>query len=523
MPKQGPTPRRPLILNVNDDDGSLYVVSVILRKAGLDVIEAHGGREALALSDEHDPDVIVLDIKLPDLNGLEVCRLLRASPKTASIKVLHTSATFTSLDNKVQSLSGGADGYLTQPFEAEELLATVQSLLRLRETERELRAVAEQLREADRRKNEFLAMLAHELRNPLSAISTSLAVLEADDASAQVQLHARDVLARQTRHLARLVDDLLDVARVTQGKIELKCEVTDLGALLSRTVDSARNTRTGPRSQSLELTLPAALVSVHGDPTRLEQVFTNLIDNASKYTQSGGHIQVALELAQVPTGSVARVRVRDDGSGIVPELLPNVFALFAQADVPMVRSMGGLGIGLTLVQTLVQLHAGTVTASSAGPGRGSEFEVSLPLASVSVVEQTAVPSRSNDETKRRVLLVEDNADALEVLADLLSMWGHEVRAVPDGLSGVDTALSMRPDVALIDIGLPGIDGYEVARRIRADPNGRALKLVALTGYGAPEQRERASQAGFDLHITKPVQPAGLAKLLQDMPFALAKA
>lgn len=507
-------------MNVNDDDGSLYVVSVILRKAGLDVLEARGGHEALVLAEEHDPDVVVLDIKLPDIDGLEVCRRLRATPKTASIKVLHTSATLISLDDKVQSLNGGSDGYLTQPFESAELIAAVRALLRLRHTERELRAVAEQLREADRRKNEFLAMLAHELRNPLSAITTSLAVIDDDGGSAQVQLHARDVLERQTRHLARLVDDLLDVARVTQGKIELKREGTDLGALLARTADNARSTRTGPRSQSLELSLPNTAVSVHGDPIRLEQIFTNLIDNASKYTQAGGHIRVALDVARGLAGNVARVCVCDDGSGILPELLPNVFALFAQADVPMARSMGGLGIGLTLVQTLVHLHGGSVKAISAGLGRGSEFVVCLPMTNVARAEHSPAPSRSDDDIKRRVLLVEDNVDALEVLSDLLAMWGHEVRAVPDGLSGVDTALAMRPDVALIDIGLPGIDGYEVARRIRADPNGRALTLVALTGYGTPEQRERATQAGFDLHITKPVQPAGLAKLLQDTPLNL---
>ncbi len=509
---------RPLILNVNDVEGPLYVVSTILRRAGFGVVEARSGLEALRVAEEHDPDLVVLDIRLPDVNGLEVCRRLRENPKTASIKVLHTSATFVSLDYKVQSLTGGSDGYLTQPFEPEELLATVKSLLRLRQAEQELRAVAEQLREEDRRKNEFLAMLAHELRNPLAAITTSLGVLALESPQKDAERRAREVMSRQTQHLARLVDDLLDVARVTQGKIELKQEALDLAPLLQRVCDNARATRTDPRKQELRLTLPETPVHVRGDVTRLEQVFTNLIDNASKYTPEGGHILVSIDRQSDHGRSLARVRVHDDGNGIVPELLPNIFSLFSQADQPIARTMGGLGIGLTLVRTLLELHGGSVSAASPGPGRGSDFVVALPelggAPQASARGDSVSPDMGSGEP-RRVLLVEDNLDALEVLSDLLSMWGHHVQAVPDGLRGVQKALELQPDVVFIDIGLPGIDGYEVARRIRANPGGERLRLVALTGYGSPEQKQEAARAGFDLHLVKPVQPDELARFLRD--------
>jgi signal transduction histidine kinase len=508
----------PVILNVNDNEEPLYVVSVILRRAGFRVIEARSGTEALTMVDQHQPDLLVLDIRLPDLNGLEVCKRIRANPKTASIKVLHTSATLTSTSNKVQSLSLGADAYLTQPFEPQELIVTVQSLLRLRHAELELRKVAEQLRESDRRKDEFLAMLAHELRNPLTAISTALPIVSRRSAADLTEQRAREVLARQTYHLTRLVDDLLDVSRVTQGKIALRRDTLDLCTLVERAAEHARETQIAPRNQHFECIFPDERVLVHGDATRLEQVFTNLLDNASKYTPDGGHIQVAVTCNKGESGPEAQIAVRDDGQGITSETLPKIFALFSQADVPIARSLGGLGVGLTMVQALVELHGGSVRASSAGRGKGSEFRVNLPAlpAEAATEPQTAQPTAATTKHRKcRILLVEDNCDALEVLSDLLALWGHEVRGESDGLAAVDTALEMLPDIALIDIGLPGIDGYEVARRIRADPKGREMKLIALTGYGAPEQRAQAASAGFNLHLVKPVQPDGLAQLLNE--------
>jgi two-component system, sensor histidine kinase len=511
----------PLILNVNDSEGARYLVTLMLRKAGFLVTEAATGTEALESVQRRKPDLIVLDLQLPDLNGLEVCRRIRQNSHTASIKILHTSATYVTVDNKIQSLDGGADGYLAQPFESQELVATVNSLLRLNQTEQDLRQHADQLREADRRKNEFLSMLAHELRNPLAAITASLSLLDRRDPLDDVERRARDVLARQSSNLGRLIDDLLDVARVTQGKIEFKWEAVDLRQLLERVVENTLQTKITPRGQALSVRLPSEPLYVRGDATRLEQIFTNLLDNASKYTDKDGAILLALE-GSGDAGSgdagkpLARVLVSDEGIGMSQDTLPNIFGLFSQADVPIARSRGGLGIGLTLVRTLVELHGGSVRASSRGLGQGSQFEVSLPLANDAELAQLRNGGAARplaNAVRRRIVLVEDNPDAQQMLADLLAMWGHHVDCASDGLEGVEKVLALRPDVALVDLGLPGIDGYEVARRVRQAPEGRQLTLIALTGYGAPEQKARALAAGFDVHLVKPVDAPSLSALL----------
>ncbi|HEY3499933.1 MAG TPA: hybrid sensor histidine kinase/response regulator, partial [Polyangiaceae bacterium] len=273
-----------LILNVNDAEGARYLVSHILRRAGFDVIEAGTGEGALARIAADAPDLVVLDVRLPDIDGIEVCRRVRETPRERPIKILHTSATYIDSANRVESLDNGADGYLVQPFEPEELVATVRSLLRLNDAEQELLGKTQELREADRRKDEFLAMLAHELRNPLAAISASLPVLERREPLDDVERHARDVLERQVGHLARLVNDLLDMARVTQGKIELHAENIDLVPLLRRVADQVLDTRFLPRRQTLRFSVPKLQAVVVGDVTRLEQIFSNLLDNASKYT-----------------------------------------------------------------------------------------------------------------------------------------------------------------------------------------------------------------------------------------------
>ena len=501
------------VLNVNDNEAARYLGTTMLRRAGIDVIEASSGMSALEMVHRDPPDVVVLDVKMPDLDGFEVCRRIKANPHTAGVKVLHTSATFVSLDKKVQGLDIGADGYLTQPFEAAELVATVRSLLRLAQAERELRDRADRLAEADRRKDEFLAMLAHELRNPLAAITASLPMLEQRDALNHPERRAREVLRRQTVHLARLVDDLLDVSRVTQGKIELRLETVDLKSLITRVVLTTRERGTNPRGQHVALALPDVPVQVRGDVTRLEQVFTNLLDNASKYTDVGGHIRVSVEPTAVGGAPFARVTVRDDGIGIAADALPMIFGLFAQASVTLARSRGGLGIGLTLVRTLVELHGGAVEARSEGLGRGSEFEVRLPLVGLAEADERTSQRGNPELRRRRICIVEDNVDAQQALGDLCEMWGHEVHTASDGITGVGKVLELLPDVTLIDIGLPGIDGFEVVRRLRADARGRGLWLVALTGYGSPEQRTSALAAGFDVHLVKPVEVNKLRDLL----------
>jgi signal transduction histidine kinase len=506
------------LLNVNDNDAARYTVGRMLAHAGFDLLEARTGTEAIDVARRRQPRLVVLDIKLPDMSGLDVCRRLKSDPETAHIKVLHTSAVFISTEFKVKSLESGADGYLAHPFEAEELIAIARSLLRLGEAEQDLRDVVDDLREANNRIHQFLAMLSHELRNPLSAIASGLALLDHYEPRDPGERSTRVMLRRQTGNLRRMVDDLLDVARVTQGKIEPHWETIDLRALLRRVVDTARRTRTDERSQQLVVDAGDEPILVRADPVRLEQVFTNVLDNASKYTPDAGRVDVrATRLAD----GYVRIEVQDTGAGIAVDALPRVFDLFEQADVPLARSKGGLGVGLTLVRTLVEMHGGHVEAHSGGIGKGTRIEVTLPMA-IRTEPDDPVPApggsasasdASSPGARRRVLIVEDNIDAQQTLKLLLEAWGHEVHVAADGPAGVAAILALAPDVAFVDIGLPQLDGYAVARRV-ADANmAHPPYMVALTGYGDPQQRDAALGAGFDQHVVKPADPGQLRGIL----------
>lgn len=614
------------ILNVNDEDAPRYLITRSLERAGFEVVETQTGRHALELVRQR-PDLVVLDVKLPDVSGFEVCRQIKANPETRSISVLQVSATYVASENRVRGLDGGADAYLSQPIDSDELVATVRALLRLRKAEEEarrlsdqwqitfdaisdpvfltdaeggirrcneagelllgapcaqligksfaelleklgadaervgqahaggearldlqlrdrwfrasmdpivqagsrsasvwvlsdmtarrqleedLRRTNEQLHQADGRKDEFLAVLAHELRNPLAAISAGIQMLERlrheDDRAARM----RAMVRRQVKQLSRLVDDLLDVSRITRGKIQLRRERVELVGVLRQVVQTNKATFDA-RNHAVSFDLPSEAIWLEADPVRLEQVFTNLLDNAAKYTDPGGQITVS---AVVDERSVS-VRVTDNGIGIPAQLGDRIFDMFAQAEPGADRSRGGLGIGLTLVRTLVHMHHGTVTASSEGPGKGSIFTVTLPTQSApgGVADPTAAPTVKQ---ARRVLLVEDNPDARDALREILEDSGHFVDVATDGQSGIERALASKPDIALIDIGLPGLDGYEVARRIRAG-DGKELFLVALTGYSGSQQRQEALTAGFNLHLVKPVDPGELMKVLDRIP------
>jgi PAS domain S-box-containing protein len=359
-----------------------------------------------------------------------------------------------------------------------------------------------------RAKDEFLAMLGHELRNPLGTITNSLAVLNhrvADDALRRVT----DIIGRQTAHLTRLVDDLLDVARVTSGKVDLRLAVHDLRELAGRCVDALGE---AGRTAGHRVAVEGESVSVLVDPARIEQVIANLLDNALKYTPAGGEVRVVT----AREGNRAVLSVRDTGEGIRPELLARVFELFVQQPQALDRARGGLGLGLTLVKQLVSLHGGSVEARSAGVGHGSEFIVRLPAtAEVDAPSQLAPSAAATLPPRcRRVLIVEDHEDARESLRLMLELAGHEVETAGDGPSGLATLLSSRPDIALIDVGLPGIDGYDVVRRARSFV--RETCLVALTGYGQADDQRKAREAGFDVHITKPVDPDRLERLLRTL-------
>jgi signal transduction histidine kinase/DNA-binding NarL/FixJ family response regulator len=367
-------------------------------------------------------------------------------------------------------------------------------------------------------KDEFMAMLAHELRNPLSAISAAIQVLEASNGQDAPALRARSIIGRQVQHLARLVDDLLEVGRVVTGKIVLDRRPIDLADLVHRAVAVF-----GERRTDQQLEIKTESVWIEGDLVRMEQIVNNIVGNAMKYTPIGGSIRLRL----AAEGGDAVLRVEDNGYGIAPELLPRVFDLFVQGERTLDRAQGGLGIGLTLVRRLVALHGGTVAASSEGPGRGSVFTVRLPqIARPQAAMPATRPAQACDDSplSRRVLIIEDNRDAREMFRMMLELAGHKVVEAEEGLSGLALLKAVRPDVAVIDVGLPGLNGYEIARRFRAESPGAGVMLVALTGYGTPEARERSRQAGFDHHLIKPVDAEALQEIMRaDVDGARARA
>ncbi len=374
----------------------------------------------------------------------------------------------------------------------------------------EQKRAEEALREADRLKDEFLATLAHELRNPLAPIRNSLQILKLSRLDAATAERAREMMERQVQHLVRLVDDLLDVSRVMRGKIVLRPERVELAGVVARAVETVQPL---VEAQGHELTvrLPPESLPLEADPVRLAQVVGNLLTNAAKYTEPGGRIT----LSAGREGAEVVLRVRDTGIGIAPELLPKVFDLFVQADHATTKAQGGLGIGLTLVKSLVEMHRGTVEAHSAGPGRGSEFVVRLPLAAVAPEAPAADGEARGGPAaqRRRVLVVDDNADAAESLALLLGLAGHEARVAHNGPDALRLAESDPPELVFLDLGMPGMDGFQVARRLRQLPGRDGLLLVALTGWGTQEDRRRTAEAGFDRHLVKPVEPQALEELL----------
>jgi signal transduction histidine kinase/ActR/RegA family two-component response regulator len=399
--------------------------------------------------------------------------------------------------------------FLERPLRVVTLISALQGAIRARRHQYEMRALLLKRDEEVRQRDHFLAMLGHELRNPLAAVIMASDIMARSPSDAF--LKQRALIGRQARHLARLVDDLLDVSRVTTGKIALKRTSVNLLELVQRGVQAVEATI---KAQRLDVTVSAGTepVAIDGDPVRIEQIFTNLLTNAIKYTPAGGRITVQV----TREGSEGVLRVRDNGTGIAPEMLGGIFELFTQVENTLDRARGGLGIGLTVARSLAQQHGGTVQAFSDGLGQGSEFVVRLPL--LASAEHVVQPQASEAGlVSRHIVIVEDHSDFRELLQSALEEFGHKVEAASDGPDGVALLLEARPEVAIVDIGLPKLDGYGVARKVRA-VLGRNVFLVALTGYGQPEDRQRAREAGFDLHMTKPLDFKVLQSLLarQDM-------
>ncbi len=380
-----------------------------------------------------------------------------------------------------------------------------------------LRHSQESLREADRRKDEFLALLAHELRNPLAPIRYALAANKKTECTPAQRARAEEIIDRQVAQMSRLLDDLLDVSRIARGKLELKKKLTELSIAVSVAAETARPLFTA-RQQEFHLDLPTEPLRLYADPVRLAQVFANLLVNAAKYTDAGGRIN----LRALRTGDQVLVSVRDSGIGISAEMLPRLFTMFSQAHTALGRAEGGLGIGLWLVRGIVSLHGGSIEARSDGPGRGSEFIVRLPVGAPAEERSPVEPVSTGPQVEAglKVLVVDDNRDAADTCAMLLELSGHHVQTAYGGRRALELAEAFRPHAVLLDIGLPDINGYELAQRIRATPWGGDIVLVAVTGWGQTEDRQRATQAGFTQHLVKPIAADSLELLLRALSASL---
>ena len=555
LPHVGHNAGRPRVLLADDNADMRHYVARLLRDR-YDVETVADGRAALEAARLQPPDLVLTDIMMPHLDGFELLRELRATEGLRNIPVIMVSAR-AGEEARIAGMEFGADDYLTKPFSSRELMARVDAHIRLsslrREAElarldsqarvnaanlelsrrvielekanneiQESRKTAlnlmvdallakEQLRDADRRKDEFLATLAHELRNPLAPVRNAIAILNLKGPPVTELEWARAVIDRQMQHLTRLIDDLLDVSRISRGKIELKRERIELGKVIRGAVEASRPLLE-QNSQELSVTIPPEAIYIDADETRLVQVFCNLLNNSAKYSDRNGQIT----LSATRDRDDVLVSVRDTGFGIPEDVLPRVFDMFTQVDGSLERSKGGLGVGLTLVKRLVELHGGEVSASSEGLGKGSEFVVRLPILS----DAPAAPARASLASSTApqavpypILIVDDNRDSADSMAMMLRILGNNVRTAYDGIEAVRVAADYRPGVVLLDIGLPKLSGYEAARRIRQEPWGRSMVLIAVTGWGQKDDRRRSREAGFDYHIVKPVAPEELVELL----------
>ena len=524
------TTAKPKILVVNDDAASLLALTSLLDQwadeTGYTVLSARSGQDALRQVLLHDFAVIILDVNMPGMDGFETAEAIHQRARSADIPIIFVTAFLADEIDRLKAYQRGAADFLFTPVIPQILHAKVSVFVALANKNEQLRRQTEDLsqrtleltatnerlmREIEERqaaertshaKDEFLAMLGHELRNPLSAISSAAALIDMPGAGLDTASRARQIIGRQSQHLSRIVDDLLDLSRAMSGKILLARRPVDMASLVGACLDTFRATG---RTAGYRIDVDLAPNWVDGDPTRLEQIATNLIDNALKYTPAGGSIAIRIGAEDEDV----LLTVSDTGVGIAPDLLPHVFDVFVQGSISLDRAQGGLGIGLSLVRRLVELHGGSVSATSAGGGAGSAFTIRLPRAEPAEASAPVAAAPEPNCVKPAVLLIEDNEDGREMMATMLDVYGYPVLQSADGLDGVQQALSRLPSVALVDIGLPGIDGYEVARRLRANPDTQAMRLIALTGYGLAEDQRRVLEAGFDMHLVKPVDIAQL--------------
>ena len=542
------------ILVVDDNQSNIFAIEVALANLASRVVKASSGEEALRHLLHEDFAVILLDVNMPMLDGFETARLIRARQRTRHVPIIFVTGYDRQDDEVLEGYSLGAVDFLFKPIVPEVLRAKVGVFVELKrrsdeisrqtellrqherlehqrrlEEERqrwesdllrrqmeeqrrlasEVARVNEQLKEADRRKDEFIAMLAHELRNPLAPIVIGIELMESYGLADALLKRAHETMKRQVEQLTRLVDDLLDVSRITSGKIELRKEWVALSTIVEQAVDVARPALEA-QGHRLAIDMPEQPIQLSADTVRLIQVVANLLNNSVRYTDAGGELRLSCLL----DGNQVVVRVADNGRGIEPELLERIFDMFVQK-----REGGpGLGLGLTLVRRLVEMHGGTVAARSAGVGQGAEFEVRLPVGDTVVARAETgpiEPASRGPARALRIVIIDDNEDIREMAGAILRHLGHEVQVAANGADGLALVLRETPDVVLVDIGMPGMDGYQVARKVRSSLPDGAPRLVAMTGFGQAQDRERAFEAGFHAHLVKPTTQERLLRVLSD--------
>jgi signal transduction histidine kinase len=557
------------ILMVDDQPARLLTYRAILEPLGHNLVAVNSGLEALEALMKQEFAVVLLDVKMPGMDGFETAALIHDHPRFETTPIIFVTGVHVTEFDRLKGYKAGAIDYVYIPVVPEILRSKVAVLIELDRQRRALQHVNKELAESNRRleeanftlqnektreleemnghlhkaneelvksnqwleteirervraetslkeavvkRDEFLAMLSHELRNPLSPLRNASHMLMQGDTQDPKIIWSRGVIARQLKHMIRLVDDLLDVSRIARGKIVLVSEAVPIAEVIAAAVETVQPLLE-QKKQQLEINASSEQLTVRGDPIRLAQVVGNLLHNAVKYTGEGGQIVLATRFNE----GQAEIVVRDSGIGIPPEALPHIFELFTQIPSERTSTSGGLGIGLALVRALVELHGGEIKAASRGTDQGSEFTLRLPL--FEPTDNTRDTSHSTEgripamQVRRNILIADDNQDALESLALMLRMEGHEVTCASDGEEALALAGERRPEIVVLDVGMPKLDGCEVARRIRAESWGRGAILVALTGWGQDVDRRRSREAGFDMHLVKPVDPATLCDML----------
>ncbi len=501
-------------LLVDDLDENLLSLEALLRRDGLVLLKARSGPEALELLLKHEVALALLDVQMPGMDGFELAEFMRGNARTGRVPIIFLTAGSADRQRRFRGYEAGAVDFLHKPLEPDILRSKAQVFYELylqrRQLARqrdELENYAGALKDADRRKDEFLAVLAHELRNPLAPIRYALEIVRMSP-DGKITEEIRGMMDRQVTHLVRLIDDLLDVSRVSRGKIDLRRENVALQTALHAAIETSRPVIASGHHE-LTLDIPDAPLLLNADVTRLSQVVSNLLNNAAKYTSPGGKISLTVRRED---GEVT-IAVEDNGVGIPEAMLPKVFELFTQVEKGIERSRGGLGIGLALASQLVELHEGSISAESPGAGLGSTFTVRLPLLPQGALAAGIASEPRVEGSSLKVLIVDDNVSSAETTGRMLSMIGHETTLAFGGQEALEAARTFHPDVIMLDLGMPGMSGYDVCRELRRDPGFERTMLIAQTGWGQESDRRKTREAGFDHHLTKPVDLQELSRLL----------